>query len=154
MFITRLKLLREKGDTLIEVMIAMSVISLVLGGAYVMTNTSLQASRDAQERVNATKLAQSQLELLKSIASSKPTQLFSGTFATGSGFCIDQSGNPIVDTNSACKVNANGTPSTTPPTYSLSIKQSPANNFTLTTTWTNSGGQRQEVIHLKYRVYN
>lgn len=55
----------QKGDTIIEVLIAMAIISSVLGGAYVLATRSLRGTRVAQERTQATKLAQGQLERLK-----------------------------------------------------------------------------------------
>ena len=55
MFIKRLRALSERGDTLVEVLIAIAVVSLILGGAFVTTNKNLQATREAQERGNAQK---------------------------------------------------------------------------------------------------
>ena len=69
---------RQRGDTLVEVLIAIAVVSLILGGAYVTTNRSLYATRAAQERGNALKLAESQIEQLKGIVASNPTAVFGG----------------------------------------------------------------------------
>lgn len=53
------------GDTIVEVLIAMAVVSLVLSGAYASSNRSAQATRTAQERGEATKFAESQVEQVK-----------------------------------------------------------------------------------------
>ncbi len=59
--------LNQIGDTIIEVMIAMAVIGLTIGGAYGIANRSLQASRGAQERGEALKLAEAQLERIRAV---------------------------------------------------------------------------------------
>lgn len=56
---------RQKGDTIIEVMVALTVIGMSLGIAYAITNRSLATGRAAQERTEALKLAETQLEELK-----------------------------------------------------------------------------------------
>lgn len=58
--------LPQRGDTIVEVLIAIAVISSVLGTAYAITNRSVQTNQSSAERSVATKVAESQLELLKS----------------------------------------------------------------------------------------
>lgn len=53
----------------------MALVSMILGGAYVTSNKSLVSIRDAQEHVDALKLASAEVELIKSI-----TPPSSGTF--------------------------------------------------------------------------
>ena len=55
----------QRGDTIVEVLLAMAVVGLVLGVAYGITNRSVAIGRSAQERSEALKLAETQLELLK-----------------------------------------------------------------------------------------
>lgn len=59
--------LNQVGDTMVEVLISMAIVSMILGGAYVTSNKSLIAIRDAQEHVDALKLASAEVELIKSI---------------------------------------------------------------------------------------
>ncbi|GAC1390684.1 MAG: hypothetical protein NVSMB46_00980 [Candidatus Saccharimonadales bacterium] len=66
--------LRQTGDTIVEVLIAMAVISFALGATYVTANRSLQSTQQAQERSQATKIAESQAELLNTISVLKPGQ--------------------------------------------------------------------------------
>lgn len=55
----------KRGDTIVEVLLAITALSLVLSGAYVLANRSTLSFRQAQERGESQKIAQSQLELLK-----------------------------------------------------------------------------------------
>jgi Tfp pilus assembly protein PilV len=56
------------GDTIVEVLIAIVILSLILTGAYVSSNDSLLNIRDAQERVQALGVAQGQVETLRAQA--------------------------------------------------------------------------------------
>lgn len=56
----------KRGDTIIEVLLAMSVVGIVLGAAFGIANRSIALGQDAQERTEALKMAESQLELFKS----------------------------------------------------------------------------------------
>ncbi len=55
----------QRGDTIIEVMLAMSIIGIVLGAAFGIANRSVSVGQDAQERTEALKLAETQLEIFK-----------------------------------------------------------------------------------------
>lgn len=57
---------KQRGDTIVEVMLALTVIGMALGIAYGIANRSLATGRLAQERIEALKLAEGQLEHLKS----------------------------------------------------------------------------------------
>ena len=65
------KLLKNNvaGDTIVEVMLALAILGLVLGGAYIVTNQSTLNERRAQERNIALQLAQGQIESMKQFAS-------------------------------------------------------------------------------------
>lgn len=54
--------LNQAGDTIVEVLIAVVVVSVVLVGAYTISNASLRQIRMAQERGEAQKLATGILE--------------------------------------------------------------------------------------------
>jgi prepilin-type N-terminal cleavage/methylation domain-containing protein len=151
----------ERGDTLVEVLIAIAVVSLVLGGAYVVTNRSLLATRAAQERSVALKLAEAQVEQIKALASSETeAQLLFGPSAPAP-FCIAKaSGQPVVADNfvsgstgdAACTVGTSGDPSSTEPRFRISVTRS-GNTFTLQERWENVGGRQTDQLQLRYRVY-
>ena len=56
---------QTRGDTLVEVLIAIAVVSSVLGIAYSIMNRNIITMRDNQERSEATRQAQTQVESLK-----------------------------------------------------------------------------------------
>lgn len=84
-----LKKLTNRGDTIIEVMISLTVLSLVLGASYASVNNSLKIGRDAEERSQATKLAASQVELIKFRLSSSLVDL---AIINSSPFCMRSDG--------------------------------------------------------------
>jgi len=90
------KLLRsERGDTIVEVLIAIAVASLILVTAYVTTRHSLMSVQDTQEHSEALQLAQSQVEALRS---TQKTPVSGGCFgsdgttASGPGCGLDSTG--------------------------------------------------------------
>lgn len=148
--ITRLSRNPQRGDTLVEVLIAIAVVSLVLGGAYVTTNRSLQATRGAQERAVALKLAESQVERLKGLMSTNSATVM----ATTAPFCISYvTGLPVNLPNDACDLNTEGVHATEEPIFHISITR---NNFdfVLTETWFNVSGKNTDKLQLRYRVYD
>jgi Tfp pilus assembly protein PilV len=154
MFI-RPRKLAERGDTIVEVLISIAVISMALGGAFVTTNRSLQGTRQAQERVNATKLVEGQLEQLRAVAASNSAYIFGA--GVPASYCISGSialpANPVVSSsNAACAVNTSGTPSSVEPVFHLSISRS-GNTFTVNNTWYNVHGTQDHVV-MEYRLYD
>ncbi len=57
--------LGSRGDTIVEVLIAVAIISFILVSAYLISNRSTASIRGGQERQEATALAQSQIELIR-----------------------------------------------------------------------------------------
>ena len=58
------KTLFYKGDTIIEVLLSIAILSVILVGAYVSVNNSTLTLRDSQEHAEALNIAQSQTESL------------------------------------------------------------------------------------------
>ncbi len=56
----------QAGDTIIEVLIALAVLGAIIGGGYAIATRSLNGVQIANERSEATKLAEGQLEAMKS----------------------------------------------------------------------------------------
>ena len=150
---SKLASVRERGDTMVEVLIAIAVVSLILGGAYVTTNRSLQATRAAQERSTALKLAESQIERLKGLVESDATSDLVFGPAAPDPFCISGVSNqPQIESHDDCTVNNSGAPTEDEPKYHISIDRT-GNTFVLTTTWANVSGQVDDQLQLRYRVY-
>ena len=144
----KLQHIGERGDTIVEVLISIAVVSLILGGAYVTTNNSLQGTRASQERSDSLKVAESQLEALKSMALSDPDTIFGSP--TSTPFCISN-GAVQSATNARCKVSAEGTQTTIEPAYNISITKN-GNTFTIRNSWSGLKG-KQERLNLTYKVY-
>jgi Tfp pilus assembly protein PilV len=146
---SRLRSLTERGDTVVEVLISIAVVSLILGGAFVTSNRNLQSTRDAEERSNALKITEAQVEQIRYKASNDPNVIFGPS--TPASFCI--SGTAALDSSHAfCSVNASGGLATDEPAYRMAITRS-GNTFTITTSWTKVGSDQQNNVQLKYRVY-
>jgi len=148
--------LNHKGDTIVEVLIAMAVVSAVLAGAFVSSNRSLIGTRRSEERAQGTKIAEGQMARLLAAVESAPLPSEplndidpAGIFLTGIGgtFCLN-------DNN-----RKTGTCSETVPggiEYRYGIKRTEVNTFRATVKWDKlgSGGtQTEEEVSLAYRVY-
>lgn len=145
---------KQRGDTIVEVLIAIAVVSLILGGAYITTNRSLIATRTAEERSVALKLVESQLEQLKGFAKNNPQALFDNALTYA--FCIDNSGQIVAATTPGCQVNGGGEPvgQQVQPRFRLSIQRATDNStFTVTNQWDNVRGQGADNITMVYRIH-
>jgi type II secretory pathway pseudopilin PulG len=83
-----MKKLSIKGDTIIEVLLAIAIVSLVLSGAYASARRSLVITQQNQERGEAIKLVEQQLERLKT-KSSDPTKAIFAPGLTGPYHIVD-----------------------------------------------------------------
>lgn len=147
----------QRGDTIVEVLISIAVVSMILGGAYVTTNNSLRATRAAEERTAALKLVQGQLEFVKSMMSSDAG--YAALQSAPQNFCIvantiatAQPSTPASST-AACQVGADGQPASADPKYKLSISKV-GNNFTILSTWDSIANTGQDSIQMSYRAYH
>ena len=64
------------GDTIVEVMIALAIISTVITLSYTTASRALILGRRAQERSEALKLAESTVERIKSYAITDPVAFY------------------------------------------------------------------------------
>lgn len=81
---------KQRGDTIVEVLLAIVVAAAVLAGAYVSTNQSTNTTIRSREHDEGVKLAQSQIEQLKpalltSIGTARPLTNEAGFFCMNSG---------------------------------------------------------------------
>ena len=92
-------LTHQKGDTIVEVLIAVVVLTSVLGVVYSTMNRNLGVTRNNQERTEASKVTQGQIEALKGL--SKSTTGIADLAARGNGpFCVN-SGVVVTSLNGA-----------------------------------------------------
>ena len=133
-----------RGDTIVEVMIAMTILSFALTTSFSTVNRSMQSARNSQEHSEALQYLNSQVELARADSSDN------GLYATGS-FCMDTTALRVTYLNPACTAGTEGF-------YKLSITYAaaPSNGlnqdvFTFTVTWPGVGhfGQQQEQLNYK-----
>ncbi len=116
---------RQRGDTIVEVLICVLIVSMVLAGAYVTTQRSSSGIRNSQEHAEALKLIQSQIEQLRSNAAAQPTATVPKIFTiSAQPFCM-VAGEPVPTTEpptaTGCVQNAAGQPTEDQPAYEMSI---------------------------------
>jgi len=114
------KSIRQRGDTLIEVLFAMVIVGLSLASSYSIANKSLATGRAAQERTEALKLAEAQLEFLRGV---DRLQIVDYKVTTPL-YCIVDGSKVDASTPSTSKcLGKNRTPSSF---YNLSVRYTPA----------------------------
>lgn len=89
------------GDTIIEVMLALAILSLVLGASYAVASRSLRGSQAAQERIEALQIAQSMLETVRLYAIKDDASVFP---AITSNMCFSTALNDISPTPPTSRV--------------------------------------------------
>jgi Tfp pilus assembly protein PilV len=144
----KLRHFHQSGDTIVEVLIAIAIVSSVLVGGFVVTQASSRAVRTGQEHSEMLQILQGQVERIRALAQAQGTDT-GGIFAPGN-FCIDAS-NPAVPVRVAAtssKCNAINS------LYNVSASyDSSTSVFTVVGTWDNLGGGTNKE-QLTYRVYS
>lgn len=136
----------SRGDTIVEVLVSIAILSIVLGTAYITSSSSLRRGTDAGSRNQAVGYAQEQIERIKNIANSG-----SGTVPTNPRFCFDPD-NPPDDPATILGPSATCTIDNTP--YSVVVEYDPAPSrkvYKVTVTWESAGGGQDEML-LYYRA--
>lgn len=135
--------LRQAGDTMIEVLISMAIVSTILGGAYVASNKSLLTIRDAQEHVDALKLADGQVELIKA---TPPATAIRNSFCYVLNTSTGTTPQAVPDNGSNCILTSKGelAPTGVQPAYKVTVTYNPAPNsliYTVKVVWDTLTGQ-------------
>lgn len=88
---------KQAGDTIVEVLIAMTVVAAVLGASYTIVNRTLANARQAQEHSEALQIANKQVEYLTTLmASGDVSDLIDGTPTLN---CADKNSGALVPQN-------------------------------------------------------
>jgi prepilin-type N-terminal cleavage/methylation domain-containing protein len=129
----------QVGDTLIEVLIALAVVSLLLGGAIATSNQSQRGSIRSQERSEANKVAEAQVENLRATTFKN--------IGTSTLFHFDASGNLVSGAGTMAGAGGTG--------YAVQISRvnSTDHTFTVSVSWTPAGGGPSSNVIMKYAVY-
>lgn len=82
----------ERGDTLVEVLLAIAIVAFAIGSAYVIASKSLQQGINARERTEAVSVLENQINALKFRAQKTNLTTFNGTFTatTVNNFCLSE----------------------------------------------------------------
>lgn len=165
----RKKTVSNRGDTIVEVLIAVAIIGSVLTGAFTVTQKSSHAVRSSQEHSEMLQILQSQVEVVRALAmdqakEDEPTAPTTGVYSTSpTFFCVDSATRqrvnqtrlanvlpPIADDTfvnyeKACKVGNEKR-------YNLAISyDSTSKLFTFNGRWDRvGGGKNQEKLY--YRI--
>jgi type II secretory pathway pseudopilin PulG len=155
--------LSQTGDTIVEVLIAIAIISLVLTGAFSTTHKSLAATRSSQEHSEALKLLESQIENIRSYA------IYPATTNPAEPFCVNPAVTPqLVKFGPAVTIpaSANNDSLATPPYptncqlpssggaynyYVSAVYDSTAKVYDLRARWNALGGTGNNQVELFYR---
>ncbi len=86
--------LAQRGDTIVEVVLCLSILALVLGTSSVLANRNTRTLQTTQENTYALRVAQGQIEYVKSFVATHPDEAIpvnSGTSgAPNSEFCMEK----------------------------------------------------------------
>jgi type II secretory pathway pseudopilin PulG len=149
-----MKRFTEAGDTIIEVLISIAIVSVILGGAFVTTRNSQIGVRDSQEHAEALKLIESQIEQLRVDAASD------GNIKTATTpFCMynEKPVSAVVPPASTdCKQDSAGQPTATQPVFALTVNRASSNGgylFTIKAQWDSVAGNGKAQESMVYRLY-
>lgn len=134
------------GDTIIEVLFAILVVGAILGGAYVAANRYYKNIIQAQEYSVATKIAEGQIEQIKSLVIN-PISVSDPLTYTATPFCVNDGILKDANTASNCTVSR----------YLINVtRTTPGSNeyaFNVQVSWDNINGGSRQIISTPYRIY-
>lgn len=135
------KYTNQRGDTIVEVLVSVAILSIVLGTAYVTSSHSLRTGTDAGSRNQAVGYAQDQVERIKSLARG------GGTVPTDPRFCFNPDGS-VRSLSGAERCEITGTP------YFVVVEYDSAPTrqvYTVTVRWESADGREDQMV-LHYRA--
>jgi len=146
MISNRLKRLTQTGDTIVEVLVVVAIVTLVLGGAYASARRSFITTVQTQERGEAVKHLEAQLEGVKALSDLANSPIYQSGLGT---FCANMG----TITNGTCTRGVDNR-------YTISIQRSDSNvggrtvyTFRAQAVWDRAGGGQQENVSMSYRVH-
>lgn len=159
--------LGRRGDTIVEVLIAIAVLSSVLGITYSIVNQNMLTMQDNSERTTASKLAQTQIERLRDdyaeftgsdLDDYVRTRILSGG-ALSRGFCFTgdptdlyADGDRLTNLNDAYPAGFPGQCIMQGGLYYVSVEYNEIDdNFLIRVRWDSIRGGQSEIV-MGYRV--
>lgn len=162
--IKRLMRLNASGDTIVEVLIVLAVLSFSFGISYATATSGLNKSQTSEEHSETIGVLNSQVELLRAAVSAQNASVFP---TSGGTFCMNSSDQPVAFATgytlpasaaldsaggyagypAAC-ISANGL-------YHTSIVYNSAQNlFDVTVRWDGVGNEGPQQAEFTYRTYS
>ena len=138
---------QSRGDTIVEVMIALTILSFALTTSYSTVNRSMQSARNSQEHSEALQYLNSQVELARADATD------ANLYNQLTTFCMDATATPVVLSNPACTNGVEGfykLSTTYVATPSFGHNQ---DIFTFSVTWPGVGQLGQQTEQLSYKIH-
>lgn len=145
----------SRGDTIVEVLIAIAVVSSVLAGAFSVTQKSAQAVRSSQERGEMLQLLKGQVEQVRAFALAADD--ISDPIYVSGYFCISESSGDRVDMAPSANINDHTTWTNcrnfgSSNLYNVAISYNASDEvFTAIGKWDRIGGGINQV-QLTYRI--
>lgn len=160
MFMMRPHRLRQRGDTIVEVMVVLAVLGLALSITYATATRSLMNARQAQETAEASSILQLQVEGLRNLSAVPRPAPASKDIYIAAPFCIQNTGSafqvvtPLPSPSTPCSGNS---------LYTISIIYCAVgggscpigsyDTFIATATWPDVIGQGTDQVTLTYRAH-
>lgn len=157
-----------KGDTIVEVLIAITIAASILAGAFVSARRSVIGTRQSQERSEGLKVAEKQLENLR-LLSAQPGNQFIDT-SKSSTSCLTNATPAVwtsvaniypVDSENFSDTNYHPTACTVAPAAGVeyfpairrTVPVAGEYNFEVIVHWQAAGGNGNQEVKLAYRLY-
>lgn len=145
-----MKKLNQIGDTIVEVLLSLTVLAMVIGIAYGIANRSVKRAQQAQERTQATKLVEGQLDRLKYLSESQSANdviQFQAATSSSSPRCL------VYRNSKIQAVNATDSGCTIDSLFKLSFTYEQADRkFTVSSTWDSLVAGQTENVTMEYRT--
>lgn len=159
--------LNNRGDTIVEVLIAIALVAMVLSGAYISSNRSFQVTQASKERDIALRIAESQIERIRGYKTARPhgtitsNSCMDGTLtAQSNAGAIQPLTSEVLDGRTgnyatACILDSSGnqySAASVSIPYYAHIEVS-SNDYTIHIRWQKAGGGDNQETIMYYRYY-
>ena len=154
-----LKRINSRGDTIVEVLIALAVLSLAFGISYATANRSLEVSQNAQEHSLALEYLNAQIEGLRYVANQPGQTIVPASYFTvpRQSFCLVPSGNSLQSeppsSPGCCQIMAGLSFQSNCNDAGISITSEGNDTFQAEIKWPGLGNLGEQSEMLAYRVY-
>lgn len=152
----------QEGDTIVEVLISIAIVSAILGSAYAVVSRTSKNSQQAREHSQALKIAEGQLETLKVANTiSLPSEQFCFKESNHQPVKISSAAAPLTNLavptiaagyDAECKyADADGSAGTAD-RYWVAFTRTAANTYKIHVKWDGATGS-VDSVELAYKVY-